>query len=349
MDKDVLYADEMLHKATKKLSFLYINPYNSVTEKDKCFLDPLHNPIFKYKKIRFSLELLKRKLKRLKIPGGPYHHLLSQEKKQCLDKVEMLKYIGDPKFTKYSVRVYGRPSKSLVNKSKELLELPVTKDKKKLTPDKYVAMLENAISLYGLNWKVRRRNGLGSSAYVNVSDKTVLLRRGQHFSENYIQRLIIHEIGTHVLRAENGALQKLKIFESGFPNYITTEEGLAVVNEEIQGLLDNSTLKNYAGRVVAVDMALKHSFSEVYTFLLKYFSRITAYKLAMRVKRGISDTSKPGGCTKDFNYLQGYYAIKKYLSKGGDLKNLYYGKVSLEYVNSVPTFPEIVPPRIFLR
>lgn len=350
MDAETKHADQVLDSASRKLSFLYINPINTVNERHRCFVDPMYNPQFRYRKIRFSFELMKKRLKRLKIPQGPYHEILELAREHCLDKVEMLKHIGTPKFTKYCIRVYGKPSQSLVRKAKELIELPVEVEKKKLTPDKYVPMLEKGLEEYGLDeWKIKKVNGLGSSAYVNVSEKTVLLRRGQNFSDNYVKRLIVHEIGSHVLRAENGALQPLKIFYSGFPNYMATEEGLAVTNEQRMGLLNNETLKKYAARVIATDMALSHSFAEIYTFMLKYFGRTTAYKLAIRAKRGIADTRQPGGCTKDHVYLKGYLMLKKYLKKGGSIEKLYYGKISLEHLNLVEKMPELVEPRILLK
>ncbi|MEA3430806.1 MAG: DUF1704 domain-containing protein [Nanoarchaeota archaeon] len=350
MDAETKHADYVLDRASKKLSFLYINPINSVAEKQKCFADPSYNPQFKYRKIRFSLDLLKRRLKKLKIPTGPYHEVLEMAKKHHLDKISMLKNIGTSRFTKYCMRVYGKPTQSLVRKAKDLIELSVVKDVKKLKSDKYIPMLQRGLEDYGLKeWKIKQINGLGSSAYVNISDKTVLLRRGQNFTDNYVKRLIVHEIGSHVLRAENGALQELKLFSSGFPNYIATEEGLAVINEERMGLLDNATLKKYAGRVIATNMALECSFSEIYTYLLKFFSRLTAYKITMRAKRGISDTSQPGGCTKDHVYLKGYLMLKKYFKKGGSIKKLYYGKISLEALNLVEKMPDLVEPRILLK
>ncbi|MBW3002926.1 DUF1704 domain-containing protein [Candidatus Woesearchaeota archaeon] len=350
MDKETLHADYMLDSASRKLSFLYINPINTVNEKLRCFQDPGYNPQFRYRKIRFSLELMKKRLKRLKIPPGPYQELLEQAREHCLDKVKMLKYLGTPKFTKYCIKVYGKPSTSLLKKARELIELPILKEKNKLTPDKYIPMLQKALEDDGLkDWRIKKVNGLGSSAYVNISDKTVMLRRGQNFSENYVKRLIVHEIGSHVLRAENGIKQQLKIFSSGFPHYMATEEGLAVVNEERRQLLDNETLKKYAGRVIATDMALRHPFSEIYTYMLKYFPRMTAYKIAMRAKRGISDTSQPGGCTKDHVYLKGYLMLKKFVKKGGDLNKLYYGKISLESLPMVEKFPDLVEPRLLLK
>lgn len=350
MDAETMNADYVLDLASKKLSFLYINPINAVNERQKCFVDPTYNPVFKYRKIRFSLELQKKRLKKLKIPHSPYLEILELAKQHCFDKVDLLKHLGTSKFTKNCINVYGKPSKSLVKKARELIELPIIKDPKKIEPGRYLPMLEKGLADYGLyHWKIKRINGLGSSAYVNVTNKTVMLMRGQSFTENYIKRLIVHEIGSHVLRAENGSKQLLKIFSSGFPSYLATEEGLAVINEERMGLLDNSTLKKYAARVIATDMALNHSFSDIYTYLLKYFPRLVAYKLATRAKRGIIDTSQPGGCTKDHVYLKGYLQIKKYLKNGGDLNKLYYGKISLETLHLVEKMPELVEPGLLLK
>ncbi|MBW3015660.1 flavohemoglobin expression-modulating QEGLA motif protein [Candidatus Woesearchaeota archaeon] len=349
MDKDNLHADYVLDTASRKLSFLYVNPINAVVEMDKCFADPTCNPTFRYRKIRFSLELMERKLRKLHTGGGSEGKLLDFLREHNIDKTKMLKYIGDPKFTKYSIRVYGKPSKSLLRKARGLLELEMEPLKRNLNSDKFVPMLKAGLERYQLDdWKIKLVKGLSSTAYVNISDKTVMLRRGEKLSDKYVRRLVVHEIGTHVLRAVNGAQQKLKVFSTGFPMYMATEEGLAVMNEHLAGLLDNRTLKNYAARAIAVGMALEQPFSEIYTFLLKYFPRETAYRIAVRVKRGLVDTSQPGGCTKDYNYLAGYYDVKRYFKKHSRIDKLYYGKVSLELLNLLEGM-ELVEPSVLPR
>jgi hypothetical protein len=87
----------------------------------------------------------------------------------------------------------------------------------------------------------------------------------------------------------------------------------------------------FAGRVLAAARALTNSFAEVYAEQRDYgFSADEAYVTARRVKRGLSDTSLPGGFIKDQAYLWGRLLVEEHVLQGGDLSRLYVGKVSLE-------------------
>ncbi|MFH0837758.1 MAG: tyrosine/phenylalanine carboxypeptidase domain-containing protein, partial [Patescibacteria group bacterium] len=63
-------------------------------------------------------------------------------------------------------------------------------------------------------------------------------------------------------------------------------------------------------------------------FLIRRDSR-SAWRVALKAKRGLGDTGKPGAFTKDFVYYKGYKMVKDFAAKGGDLRDLYYGKINL--------------------
>jgi len=334
--------DEVIAKIDRKMFFSAVNPVNINKEMVACFNNPQHDPQFKYIKYPYSLSAIKKRLVKMSIPKEGVGLILNEKRKELLNMTKMFQNRGNEKFTRWSVRVYSKPSNVLVKKARELLAVETKKSKKKIikTP---VSYLKDGLQNYKFDWDVKLAKS-ASSARVNLSKKKLLIKRGAKFSEKFLKRLIIHEIGTHILRAENGRLQPWRIFLNGFPGYIKTEEGLAVFNEEKAGILSDKTIKIYAGRVLAVNLALKHSFSEIYTEMLKHFHRTTAWKLTMRAKRGLGDTKIHGGCTKDHVYLKGYYEIKKYLEKGGDLNKLYYGKINLDHVNSLGKIEDLKEP-----
>ena len=132
---------------------------------------------------------------------------------------------------------------------------------------------------------------------------------------------------------ENSQKQKYKLFQVGFPDYLETEEGLAAFNEEQAGYLMHNKLRRlYAGRVIAVDLALKMGFLDVFTELTKYFSEQDAWNLTLRVKRGLSDISKPGAFTKDCLYFSGKIKIEQFLKKHGKLEDLYIGRIGIKHI-----------------
>jgi hypothetical protein len=172
------------------------------------------------------------------------------------------------------------------------------------------------------------------------------IRGGAFFSETDVRRLALHEIRTHIFRHLNGRLQPVRLFIEG-PGigWLKTEEGLAVVNESIFGLLHAEQMKNYAGRVLAVDFAMKNSFLETFRFLCDFFPQEQAYRLAQRAKRGMNDTALPGAFTKDYFYFEGALEVMDFLRKGGDLEKLYYGKISLEDVAELEGIPMLSKPK----
>ncbi len=51
--------------------------------------------------------------------------------------------------------------------------------------------------------------------------------------------------------------------------------------------------------------------------------------MTVRVKRGLKDTSAPGGFIKDHVYLEGKRALEGFIAKGGNITPLYAGKIGL--------------------
>ena len=135
----------------------------------------------------------------------------------------------------------------------------------------------------GLKYRIHSTD-MVTSARLDTVGRLLELKKRERFNLDYFKRLIVHEIGTHALRTENGLLQKLSIFKNGFPGYLGTEEGLAAYNEFRSGVMSNSILRNYAGRVIAVHTAEKSDFTTTYKELRKFFSTTMAWKLTLRAK-----------------------------------------------------------------
>lgn len=342
--KDILKeADKALYDIGKKISFLAVNPKNESREKKKFFSGRAYEPQFRYEPYRTNIDRMIKKLQAIKTNRSYMGQILEQKKQKHMNRFLMLRSRGDSSFTGYSLKLYGRPNKMVVRKAKRLLYSEPEKKSEKLTPREVMEILREALKVYGFSWEVKQKL-MSAEAAVQQSKKRVLIKKGKKFSLAFMKRLIAHEIGTHVLRVENGLLQPYSIFATGFPGYLETEEGLAVVNEERAGVLSKSTLKMYAGRAVAVSMALDNSFRGIYKHLRDYFPKEQAWRITARAKRGIADTSQPGGLTKDYQYLNGYFKVKNYLKKH-NINNLYYGKVSMRHAKMLGKIPDLVKPR----
>ncbi|MFH1439169.1 MAG: tyrosine/phenylalanine carboxypeptidase domain-containing protein [Candidatus Woesearchaeota archaeon] len=336
--------DIILDKISQKTSFFAINPTNEVEEKKKFFRSNKYEPQFKYEPYKDNIEKMQERLSELSPDNTTLGKLLKQSVNLNYAMLNMLKYRESERFTRYSVLCYGLPEKWLVKEAKRLLKtLKPKKDRKELTTKQIITRMKYAFFKYGFSWNIKEKD-MAASAAVKVAKKELLIKKDEKYSSKFLKRLIVHEIGTHIVRAENGGHQPFRIFERGLPNYLMTEEGLAVVNEEINNCLDNAILRRYAARVVAVDMAQKYGFRKVYNTLRKYLDKELAWRTTVRVKRGLGDTSKPGGCTKDFAYLHGYYAVKKFIEEGKDINKLYYGKVGVQHVDLLDKIPDLIEP-----
>jgi uncharacterized protein (TIGR02421 family) len=336
--------DLQLQEVIGPVTFFDVNPLNLDSEKALVLKDPNYNPYFIYPDTGFDFDDVQDKLDAIDEHESPLGKLMHDKRNLFIDKCEMLKYRGSSRFTTFCKKVYGIPTNKVLEHAGTLLNIEPDKEDKRMTSAQAASLIQAEVNHYGFDYTVHTKP-MATSAMVLVAKKKILVKDNYQFSDNFIRRLIIHEIGTHVLRAENGKEQPFQIFFHGFPNYLATEEGLAVYNEERFGLLSNDTLRDYAARCIAVQMALTCSFSDIYNYLLEFFPPSTAFKLTTRAKRGLGDTSKPGGCTKDYIYIDGYLKVKNYLDNGGSLNLLYFGKVGLEHLKFLQDIPGLSRPR----
>lgn len=155
------------------------------------------------------------------------------------------------------------------------------------------------------------------------------------YRENRISGVLHHEIGTHLLRSLNDKKQvwNNKRKKWRLIHYMETEEGLATLHTNIESAFTNNRKAYLWGAALhyyASFKASQMSFVDLYKDLEKYIdSPVRRFKEALRVKRGLEDTSQPGGCYKDQVYLSGAIKILKARWKI-DFEELYAGKIALE-------------------
>lgn len=340
--------DKFLTEVIKKSTLFNFNPTNLDKEKNKFIKNKKYAPQFEYDSLDTLSLMYKDILSSLTIhekKGNPIiNQVLIGKKTELLNKFELCTSVGTDKFTKNSIKVYGKPSASLIKKAKEILSEPSTTTKQSYVhSDEVILQLKKYFRQLSISgWKIKKVD-LVTSANVNCEKRRLELKKRERMQQNYIDRLKVHEIGTHALRFENGRLQPLEILKYGLANYLSTEEGLAMYSEEISGVSSQEIKRNYAGRVLAVHYALQFGFDKTYKNLLKYFKPKVALKLTIRAKRGLADTSKPGGFTKDHVYLKGYLEVKNYAKKHS-LKDLYIGKVGIKDLDNLKKTNLLIEP-----
>lgn len=337
-----IFAEKELQKIDQELSDIdsqirllsHLKPINLIEENTKFLLDPSYNPQFAYKPLSFDPNNFYSRLKRLEFPDSPIGTLWMKKADEITRKIQLLEVRDTPEFTQRSIALYGGPDEHLVQEAlREIHSMPEEfKDNGKIFSAKEAKKLfEKAILDYGLKgWRVKLKEDLVSDAIAG-KENTILIRENATFSQDRLKGTIAHEIETHAFTAMNGALQPYKLFQRGLADYLTTEEGLAVYNQELTESSD--TIKKYwpASSVVGIFEAMQGSFIDVYQKIVELgFGAERAWRVALKAKRGLGDTSQPGAFTKDFVYFKGFKMIKAFVAGGGDLRDLYYGKTNLE-------------------
>lgn len=340
--------DEFFAKVTSEIKSFIFNPTNLQSAKNK-FLRKGVSPQFEYQEVPDKNKMYQDVLESFCVhekSGAKFvNDLLVNQHKELNKKLKLCSSVGKSSFTKSSISLYGKPKGSLIHKAEELLSNDYIPHKKtKIHSDEVIKELRTGFRSLGITgWKIRKDDMLNSASVVPTK-RTFKLRKRERMQKHYVHRLVAHEIGVHVARYENGCLQPLKLFKTGFPGYLATEEGLAMYSEEVCGVLSKSIMRNYAGRVLAVNYALEGGFNEVYSNLLEFFDKNVAYKLAVRAKRGLFDTTDAGGFTKDYVYLKGYFDVKKFAKKS-DVRDLYVGKIGVKDLSGIKKLRSIVQPK----
>jgi len=350
--KKIYEIDKIFDKVSRSFPFSTVTPLNVNRIKNDFFKKKLRNPILNYEDPSGDLLKLRREVSAIKIDEKDILDTLIIEKQEDLiKKIDLFNSIGCYDFSERSIKLYGTPDRRLVKKAYDILEKPKVKSPKSKYIDskKVIKLLKENFEKYGFDYKIRRGSLVGACD-IEPSKHKIVLRKRARFSRRHINKLIVHEIGVHTFRYENAVRNKLKIFAHGLKDYLGTEEGLALYIEEKYGLINS--LRIPAGHVIAVYLSQTNSFYDVYRNLRKYFDKNTSFKLTIRAKRGLYDTSQPGGYTKDYLYLKGYFDVKRFFSKGGSMKDLYMGKIGIKDIPYIKKLglkkPKYIPAEFIL-
>jgi hypothetical protein len=170
-------------------------------------------------------------------------------------------------------------------------------------------------------------------ARCKVTFNTISFRLPLQYTPETFDGLYRHELETHILRRANHLLH--------FPNqeftehwdYRRTEEGLANLHSHL--FLSDKTIKKTYLSYVSVYLSQNFSFAEAFRQLVELrIPEDKAWNLIVRTKRGMTDTSQPGGLTKDICYLEGTLMVWNWLiNKNGNPHDLYLGRLGLEDVD----------------
>jgi alpha-L-glutamate ligase-like protein/uncharacterized protein (TIGR02421 family) len=348
--KNHFEIDQEIVNVDNKLKLLFhLRPVNLEEEKKKFLENFSYNPQFEYPELKFNPTELKQRLEKIEETNTPLGEVFRAKKEELMKKIELIESIDTEKFTRKSVALFGEPEGELIEECENLLlesKKFTSAEKEDINEEGAKTRFEKVFKKYKLNnWKVKIKDEMVTDCIAGKNNR-LFVRKGSKFSEERIEKLIIHEIETHILTAENGKTQPYEIFNRGLSDYLITQEGLATYNVTNQS---NQTIKDSykaLALVIATKIAMTGSFVQTFEKVLSYGIPIDhALRVALKVKRGLSDTSKPGAFTKDIIYYKGYKEIVEFVENGGKIKDLYIGKLNLKDLDFIKKIEGLNEPK----
>jgi hypothetical protein len=181
----------------------------------------------------------------------------------------------------------------------------------------------------GLSIDVRVEPMLAAGAA--SADRTMFVA-DRWFGAREARRLAVHEVLGHLVAADCGRRQPLRVLEWGTAGAFGDQEGVGLHLEAAHGLMDVGRLRTIAARVVATDaMHAGASFGETARSLVREhgFDARDAVAVAERAYRG-------GGVARDAAYAYGYLRVQDALARGAaTLDELRVGRVGLDALPAV--------------
>lgn len=338
--------DQNLDRLVREIDLLnYLNPLNIEQEKKRFFASKFsEDPVFKYRKIKFSPFNLQREFfsQRLEdIPDEKLQKLYHDTIYEYSGLVQCIASVGQKnKFFYNSLRVFGTPQEKDVKNAEFILHFHKEEDAEEMVPrynaDQAQAYFQAFGEKYPFKFKIKQSNSITAAAMALNISKTLVVKKNKKFSDNDLKILSNHEIGVNMLTTFNGLNQPLRIFSHGFSNNNSTQAGLAVFSEYMSDSLTLKRMKELAYRVLAADSIIKgYSFSDTFDLLHSQhkLDKETSWSITLRAHRG-------GGFTRDYLYLTGLKKVYDYYSAGKNMGVLLTGKVSIEDADLIQILQE---------
>lgn len=339
--------DHDLYELDRQVKLVsHLTPTNLDEELTKFKADNSYNPQFQYKESAVDFYKVKEKLANILTDESALGQVFRNKKNELLNRFNLIEAIGTDSFTETSLANFGGANPGLIQKAMQMLQLYLQNQEtypETVNAKKAKDIFEQVLAEYGLDeWQVKLKKAMNSNCSVSKG-QTVFIKQDAKFSQFRIDQLIAHEIETHILTNENGRRQPYRIFQIGTANYLKTQEGIAVYNQE----KFTKTVHNLwgAGNFIATYLAEHHSFSETYLKLLDLgLGQTRALNLATKCKRGLENTERPGAFTKGYIYFAGANQIDDFVQGGGNLADLYIGKIDLESLDLINTIDNLNKP-----
>ncbi len=295
-------------------------------------------PDLRYRPVGTPVDAVRRDLASLDLDDIDDPTIRGLLEDKCLELAAQLELIdarNTPAFLEQSIDLYGTADDRLLDLAEGLLaRLPAPPVPDALVgPEAYAERARAEIARYceqdpTLRASVAVRDDVSS---LMVVGRELLVGTDSWVPVHREEPLVHHEVGVHLLTAETGGDQPLRLLEHGLAGYEETQEALGVLSEYLTGGLDAERMRTLAARALgARRLSDGAGFVELFAELHEHHAipAHAAFKTVVRLVRG-------GGFTKDVIYLRGLVELVDHLAAGGDLQPLLVGKLHLAHVPAV--------------
>jgi len=311
-----------------------LKPINLTQELEKVHNDISYNPQFLYSSHEEMIYQKQSDLLSILCDDTPLGQIYEDKKAELFNILNIIQNIGNPELKFFYSKYIQAPTYNEFKYAKKLYALKSKDRTQKLDTPEILEEIQNTLNQYKLkDWKIQMKKSMIGNFSVNKSNK-IFVKQGARLSKLRLQKIIAHEILTHVLTTQNGKKQPYLIFQDGMANYLETQEGMAIYNE--YELLGINTRYYAASNLMSSYIGLEHGFAEAVSILIELgFPKKSAIRHVLKTKRGLADTSKPGGITKQSIYTRGALKIEKFIKDGGNMVDLYIGKIDVDKIDQI--------------
>lgn len=335
-EEQLLKLDKEIMDIDKKLNILkIITPKNISSEKLK-FIESkgTYIPQLEYNEINFNVKELFTKISKIEIPDIPLSWIFKRKKDEVINKLYFIQAFQDQNIeglNYYGKLLYWEITKENLEYTTDLIinREEIKKEKEFLTIEEIKKYITKFNYIYNINIHLVEKE-IGSR--FSVKWDSLLIKNGSLVGKKEMRSVVAHEIETHYLRKINGLKSKYSIFAVGTSDYLITEEGLAIYNQWKFVTKNDAKYYGAAERYCLIDFWLKHSYKEFVQELIKTYNYDygSVFNYLARLKRWVKDTSKNYIFLKDIIYINWFLQVKKFIENGGNINELYFGKISLQ-------------------
>lgn len=347
-EKIIANIDKKLFAIGRQIHFLAHLKPEHIEEMRALFLaHPTASPVFTYPPLDVDTEGLKKELSKLpREVTHPLATLFHEKKEELYIRLSLIAHRGTADIMPYSIQLYGDVTKEEFERARQWIRAqPREEDtSRELSAKELSKAIRAYLTAHHLkHWKIVEQENAAVDIQVNKSG-TLLLRSRARMTVHRLAAVLAHEIDTHIFRQENGRAQPYRILEQGTAHYLETEEGLALLNQEMTGVPLGEKRFWAAWRTLALWHGKQMGFAELFHCMKEEYglSDESAWHTCLKVKRGLTDTSAPAVFTKDRVYFSGYHRLRAYYRARGTagIRRLYLGKIKLEDLPLLASFDD---------